>query len=169
MQFQSNEPDTIFQKVGFWENKNFNYFNLCFSLGVMILTVLSWPVGALVRKHYGRPLDLSPLDRKLRLGARWVCVLFIFFFVGWVGVITWGVGDFINLMTAVGPWILRFGVLGVICVLGTILVCVNAFRSWKTPGRWIWAKLHDTALALSCVGLTLFSLTWKLMNFNVHY
>jgi hypothetical protein len=72
-------------------------------------------------------------------------------------------------MTAVGPWILCFGVLGVICVLGTILVCVNAFRSWKTPGKWIWAKLHDTALALSCVGLTLFSLTWKLMNFNTHY
>ena len=169
MQFQANEPDIVFQKVGFWENKNLNYANLIFSLGVMILTLLLWPVGALVRKHYAHPLDLSPLDRKLRFGVRLVCLLFISFFVGWAGVITWGVGDFINLMTAVGPWILRFGVLGVICVLGTIVVCVNAFRSWKAPGRWIWAKLHDTAIALSCVGLTLFSITWKLMNFNLHY
>jgi CubicO group peptidase (beta-lactamase class C family) len=169
MQFQSNEPDAIFQKVGFWENKDFNFANLILSLGVMILTVVLWPVGALVRKHYGRPLDLSPLDRKLRLGVRLVCLLFIIFFLGWAGVFVWCLGDFITLMTAAGPWILCFGILGVMCVLGTILVCVNAFRSWKTTGRWIWAKLHDTALALSCVGLTLFSLTWKLMNFNLHY
>ena len=39
MQFQSKEPDIVFQKVGFWENKNFNYTNLIFSFGVIILTV----------------------------------------------------------------------------------------------------------------------------------
>jgi len=169
MQFQSDEPDVIFQKVGFWENKNFNYANLVISLGVIILTVALWPVGAPLRKHYGRPLDLSPLDRKLRLGVRLVCILFISFFVNWAGVLLWVIQSYLRLMTALVHWILCFGVLRVMCVLGTILVCVNAFRSWKTPGRWIWAKLHDTALALSCVGLTLFSITWKLMNFNVHY
>jgi len=169
MQFQSNEPDIVFQKVGFWENKNFNYANLILSLGVIIPTVVLWPVGTLVRKHYGRPLDLSPLERKLRFGVRLVCVLFIGFFVGWAGVFLWALQNFLRMMTSVGPWILCLGVLGVICVLGTILVCVNAFRSWKMPGTWIWVKLHDAALALSCVGLTLFSLTWKLMNFNMHY
>ena len=169
MQFQSDAPDVILQKAGFWENKDFNYANLILSLGVMILTVVAWPVGTLVRKHYGRPLDPSPLDRKLRLGARLVCILFISFLVGWAGVLLWAIQSYLRVMTALVPWILCFGVLGVMCVLGTILVCVNAFRSWKTPGRWIWTKLHDTALALSCIGLTLFSITWKLMNFNVHY
>jgi CubicO group peptidase (beta-lactamase class C family) len=169
MQFQSDAPDIIFQKVGFWENKYFNYANLILSLGVMIMTVVLWPVGTLVRKHYGRPLNLSPLDRKLRLGVRLVCLLFIGLFVGWAGVLLWAVQSYLRLMTALVPWILCFGVLGVICVLGTILVCVNAIRSWIAPNRWIWIKLHDTALALACVGLTLFSLTWKLMNFNVHY
>ena len=90
MQFQSDAPDIIFQKVGFWENKNFNYANLILSLGVIILTVVLWPVGTLVRKHYGHPLDLSPLDRRLRLAVRLVCILFISFFVGWAGVLRVG-------------------------------------------------------------------------------
>jgi hypothetical protein len=48
-------------------------------------------------------------------------------------------------------------------------VCLNAFRSWSTPSRWIWTKLHDTLLALGCLALVWFALTWNLMNFNIHY
>jgi hypothetical protein len=45
----------------------------------------------------------------------------------------------------------------------------EAFRSWSTPNRWLWTKLHDTALALACLGLVWFAITWNLMNFNMHY
>jgi len=45
----------------------------------------------------------------------------------------------------------------------------NAFRSWSTSGRWIWAKVHDVVLAIACIGLVWFLLNWKLMNFNVHF
>ena len=52
---------------------------------------------------------------------------------------------------------------------GAVLACVNALRSWSTPNRWIWTKLHDTALALACLSLVWFAITWNLMNFNIHY
>ena len=92
MQFQMDWPIFIFQKVGFWENKYFNYTLAIFGLVMVVLTVLLWPVGALIRKHYGRPLDLTPLQRKLRLGVRLVCILFIIFLGGWMAVLTKGMG-----------------------------------------------------------------------------
>jgi CubicO group peptidase (beta-lactamase class C family) len=168
MQFQLDWPFFVFQKVGFWENKYFNYTVAIFGLLMVVLTVLLWPVGALIRKHYGRSLDLTPLDRKLRLGVRLVCILFICFFGGWVTVLATGMA-FVDVMNALDLWIICLGILGVLCAFGAVLVCVNAFRSWNAPNRRIWAKLHDTALALACLGLVLFSLTWNLMNFNIHY
>ncbi len=168
MQFQMDFPFFIFQKVGFWENEYFNYTLAIFGLTMVVLTVVFWPVGALIRKHYGRPLDLSPLDCKLRLGVRLVCILFIGLFGGWLTVLSLATAS-ITAVNALAPWIILFGILGVICVLGTILVCVNAFRIWSAPNRWIWTKLYETALALACLGLVWFAFTWNLMNFNIHY
>ncbi len=168
MQFQLDWPIFIFQSVGFWENKYFNYTLAIFGLTMVILTVLLWPVGWLIRKHYGRPLDLTPLDCKLRLGVRLVCILFIGLFGGWLAVLSLATSSPGGVNT-LAPWIIVFGILGVICVLGAILACVNAFRNWSAPNRWIWTKLYETALALACLCLVWFAFTWNLMNFNIHY
>ena len=168
MQFQLDFPFFIFQKVGFWENKYFNYTLAIYGLVMVVLTLVLWPVGALIRKHYGRPLELSPLERKLRLWVRLVCVLFIIFFGGWLTVLATAMSS-AGAINALAPWIVCFGILGVLCVFGAVFVCVNAFRTWSVPNRWIWTKLHDTALALSCLGLVWFAITWNLMNFNIHY
>ena len=168
LQFQLDWPFFIFQKVDFWEKKYFNYTLAIFGLVMVVLTVLLWPVGALIRKHYGRPLDLSPLERKLRLSVRFVCILFICFFGGWLAVLAKAMAD-PSAINALAPWIICFGILGLLCACGAILACVNAFRSWSVPNRWIWTQLHDTALALACLGLVWFAITWNLMNFNIHY
>jgi hypothetical protein len=161
-------PFFVFQRVGFSENKYFNYTLAIFGLIMVVLTVLLWPVGALIRKHYGRPLDLNPLERKLRLGVRLVCILFICFFGGWLAVLAIALAS-ISAINALAPWIIFLGILGVLSAFGSLLVCVNAFRTWSTPNRWIWTKLHETALALGCLGLVWFAITWNLMNFNIHY
>jgi len=166
-QFQVEIPVFIFQKVGFFENKYVSLTVLIFGLVVVVLTLLLWPVGALIRKHYARPLELAAPDRRQRLVVRLVCALFTILFFGWVIVLS-SAND-INGINSLPPWVIVFGILGVLCSLGTILVVLNAARSWTTAGRWIWAKLHDLLLALACLGLVWFLLEWKLMNFNVHF
>jgi CubicO group peptidase (beta-lactamase class C family) len=166
-QFQVEIPVFIFQQTGLLENKYFNFVILIFGLAVVALTVLLWPVGALIRRHYALPLTLEPPERRQRLFVRLVCVLFLVLFVGWVAVLS--KTDDITAINALPHWVVVFGIVGVLCSLGTILVVLNAFRSWRTAGRWIWAKLHDVMLAFACVGLVWFLLYWKLMNFNVHF
>jgi CubicO group peptidase (beta-lactamase class C family)/uncharacterized membrane protein YhdT len=166
-QFQLDYPFFIFQKVGLLQNKTFNMVVLFYGLGVVALTVLLWPVAGIVRKHYGKPLNYEPADKKRRLMVRFVCILFIVFFVGWMIVLS--LSDDPNGINGLPPWIIVFGILGVVCTIGTMLVCVNALRGVAEPSRWIWTKVHDVALAVACLGLVWLAFYWHLMNFNVHY
>jgi len=166
-QFQILIPVFIFQQAGLSENKYFNYFILASGLIIVCLTVLLWPVGALLRKHYNHPLPLTPSERRLRLITRLVCILFLALFIGWLVVLS--MADDITAINALPHWVVIFGFVGLLCTLGTLLVILNALRSVRTSGRWAWAKLHDLLLAAACIGLVWFLLNWKLMNFNVHF
>ena len=135
--------------------------------GCGVLTLVLWPVGALdsqtlwpsagsrsagAQAAAWRAVGLHPLHHvfcRLAGGS--------------------GIGHNDTALNALPPWIVFLGILGVLCACGAVLACVNAFRSWSAPNRWIWTKLHDTALALACVGLVWFAITWNLMNFNIHY
>ena len=167
LQLQIDWPIFIFQKVGLLENKMFNLGVLIFGLGMVGLTVLFWPIAAMIRKHYGQKLGYEPPDSRLRLVVRLVCVLFLAFLGGWLSVLS--LVDDPKGVNGLPPWIILFGILGVLCVIGTIPVCINAFRGLRAPGRWIWTKLYDLLLAIACVGLVWFALKWNLMNFNLHY
>jgi len=166
-QFQLDYPFFIFQKVGLFENKTFNIAVLCFGIGVLALTILLWPVAAIIRKHYGKPLGYAPADNRRRLLVRLVCILLLVFYIGWLTALS--LADDPNGINGLPPWIIVFGLLGVLSAIGTILVCVNAFRSFRDPGRWLWTRLHDFALAIACLGLIWFAFAWHLMNFSIHY
>jgi CubicO group peptidase (beta-lactamase class C family) len=166
-QFQLDYPFFIFQKVGLVESKTFNVVLLSFGLGVVALTILLWPVAAIVRKHYGKPLNYPPADNKRRLLVRFVCILLLVFYIGWV--IMLSLLDDLSSINRLPPWIIVLGILGVISAIGTVFVCVNAFGSVREPSRWLWTKLHDLALALACLGLIWLAFAWHLMSFNVHY
>jgi fluoride ion exporter CrcB/FEX len=140
---------------------------LVFGLGVVGLTILLWPITAIVRKHYGKPLTFAASEKKMRLLVRIVCILLLIFYIGWFTVVS--LLDSPESFNSLPPWVIVFGILGAICTIGTILVWLNAVRSLQNPTRWIWAKLHDLVLALACLALIWFAFTWNLMNFNVHY
>jgi hypothetical protein len=73
-------------------------------------------------------------------------------------------------MTGLGRWITVFGVVGVLCSLGTILLWWKTVQSWKGTGAVSnWVKLHATVVSLACTALLWFALLWNLMNFNQHY
>jgi hypothetical protein len=167
LQFQIDWPIFIFQRTGFFEGEAFNLTELIFGLGMVILTLVLWPVAAIVRKHYGKPLEYTAAQKKARLLAHGVCLLFVAFYGGWLS--SFSLAKDPSGVNALAGWVIPFSILGVLCAIGTIFVCINAYRSLTASGRWIWTKLQDVALALACLGLVWFAITWKLMNFNPHF
>jgi hypothetical protein len=73
------------------------------------------------------------------------------------------------LSESLDPWIHLIQIIGVLGCLGALVAIYNAYRSWSDRGRWIWAKLADTFVALACLGLAWFMLAWDLLNFNLNF
>ncbi len=169
MQMQVGAPDEIFLQVDALQQKPLSYFVLIVGLSVVVLTLIFWPVAALIRKHYARPLQLSATERSLRVAERLVCILFCVLFFGWAAVFVVGLQEFVLIMTGLGRWIVVLGVVGVLCSLGTILLWWTAVKRWKGAGASVWTRVHGTAIALACTGLLWFAWLWNLMNFNLHY
>jgi len=71
----------------------------------MLLALIFWPLAAILRKHYGRPMSLAPKPRRLRLLVRIVCLFYLLFFVDFGVFIAMGLKD-IGLLSARGiPWL----------------------------------------------------------------
>jgi CubicO group peptidase (beta-lactamase class C family) len=162
-------PFMVFQNLQHpLDNKIFNFVVICFSLGVVLLTLLLWPVGAILRKHYGKPLTLSDQARRLRTLAHVVCFL-VLAFVIFLAVLSGkletpgGMGEHgdakIHLMQ----------VIGVLCGIGALVVIYGAAKSWSDPTQWRWYKIWNTLLALACVGFFWSISHWHLLNFSLRY
>jgi CubicO group peptidase (beta-lactamase class C family) len=169
MQMQVGEADEVFIQVDALQRKPLSYFVLIVGLAVVVLTLIFWPVAALVRRHYARPLQLSAAERSLRSVERVVCVLFCVLFFGWAAVFVVGFQEFVQIMTGLGRWIVVFGVVGILCAFGTVVLWRKVALVWKETAASLWIKLHGLVLALACAGLLWFALLWNLMNFNLHY
>ena len=80
-------PFFVGQRVGLFENNKILLPVIGISLLIMLLTLLLWPVAWFVRRHYGHKLELTPLERRLRIAVRSVFVLDLFFIVAMTGLV----------------------------------------------------------------------------------
>lgn len=167
LQFQMDFPVFIFQRVGAWQSKPLQMTFLIFGLGISLLTVILWPVAALVRKHYGKKLEFAPGEARSRRFVRLLCILNVLVFVGWLLVISRF--SSITGLNNLKPLLVVVELLGLLAGVGSIVAILHAFRTLSIPGRWIWTKLHELAIALACVSLLLFLYTWSMINFNFRY
>ena len=162
-------PFMVFQKLqNPLDHKILNYAVICFSLGVVLLTLLLWPVAAVLRKHYGKPLTLSDQARRLRTLTHVECFL-VLAFVVWLAVLS-GKLETPGGMGAHGDAKIHFmQVIGVLCGIGALVVIFNAAKSWTDATQWRWYQIWNTLLAVACVGFFWSIYHWHLLNFNLRY
>jgi CubicO group peptidase (beta-lactamase class C family)/fluoride ion exporter CrcB/FEX len=167
LQLVPNFPAVIYQRASFLHDQRHNQPLLIGCLIIMALTLLFWPIGALIRRHYHQRLEMETPQRRGRLWIRLVCALNIIFVVAMlqtfsnadVGAFNEKLDLHINLIQAVG-------VLG---ALGTLLVLIACLRSWRDPNQWVWAKVWNLLVLLACIGFTWFLLYWNLLDFSKNY
>jgi len=167
-EFSIDYPFFVFKQVGLLDNKYLNYAILFPCVGVIALFVLFWPIASSTRWHYGRPLELTPGEKRLRLVVRIICILDLFFVGAWLFSLS-RTDDISNLSRKMDPLLYLLQTLGVLAAIGTLVVIFHAFQSWTKSNHWIWSRIFDAALALACVGFTWFIWHWNLINFNLHY
>jgi CubicO group peptidase (beta-lactamase class C family) len=119
------------------------------SLGLVVLTLLFWPVAVLVRRRYGRPLFTSTLDRVLYVLTRLVCLLQVVFLLLIVFPLTMADKNIGFIGDGIDPWLSTAHVLGWIVSAGLLAVAFSVVRSWRAEGLGWWARVHSTLLLIA--------------------
>jgi len=162
-------PFFVGQRVGLLENGKFLLTVLGISLGLMLLTLILWPVAWFVRRHFGRKLELTPKERWLRLGVRIVFLLDLIFVVSLFSLVAYG-STHLELFSDRGAkWFYLVQFIGVLGAIGTIVVLLNAVFAWMSKQRTIWARLRATVLLLACLGVLWFCFAGNLLHFSSTY
>jgi len=162
-------PFFVYQPVPALKNQNLNLGILIFAAVIFVLTLLFWPLNAMLRSHYRYRAELTPQYRRLRVWMRWVCALNLVFLAGFAA---WLMSAEDNIGLLSSHFDLKLHLLQVIGVLGLIgaLVEINyCVRSWSEGTLWFWTKVWNTLLMLACVGYAFFLLNWHMLNFRLNY
>ncbi len=167
--FYMDYPFMVFLRVdSLFDKKGFNFFVIGFSLTVIALTILLWPVAAMFRSHYAKPLTLDDGAKRLRLLVRLDCIAALVFIVGFVSILN-GLESLKISAEGLDIWIHLLQVVGVLTGFGALLALLNAVKSWGDSAQWLWYKIWSTLQAFACVGFFWFIFHWHFLNLHLNY
>lgn len=167
--FYLDYPFMDFQRVdNTLDEQTLNYIIVGFTLSVVVLSIIFWPIAAGLRKHYAKPLALSPGAMRLRMLVRLICFGIVIFVVCEL--------TFVNKLSSLSGmaertdiWVHLLQVFGLLVGLSSLIAIYNCLKSWGDAGQWFWAKLWNTFLAISAVSFFWFIYHWHLLNFHLNY
>lgn len=160
-------PIMVFERLSLWRSLSLPL--LVASLAVLLLTLLAWPVSALVRRHYGVAYGLSGADARAHRVARLAALAVFVSIAGAIGFVVAMLNDLE--MTGSGSDVtinaLRLFAL-VALPVGAALSAWNAWHVWRSRRRWL-AKLWALLLALACLFLLWVGLAHHLIGYGAYY
>jgi CubicO group peptidase (beta-lactamase class C family) len=169
MQMVLPYPFFVGQKAGMFQNGKVLLIVLSVSLGLMLLTLIFWPVGWFVRRHYGYKFELSRTERLLRILVRIVFALDLIFIASLIGLTMYGLTHLDVFSDRGITWFRIIQTVGVIGAIGTLVVLANAVVAWIGKRASIWGKLQATILLLACLGVLWFAFAGNLLRFSSTY
>ena len=162
-------PFFIGQRVSGLQNGKLLLTVLGVSLGLMLLTLILWPVAWFVRRHYDRTLELSPVERLLRLVVRLVFLLDLIFVAALFGLTVYGLNHLEVFSDQGAKWFRLIQIIGILGAVGTLAALFNAALAWIGKRRSIWGKLSATIMLLACLGVLWFAFAGNLLRFSSTY
>jgi hypothetical protein len=157
------------QAVGKMQNGKLLLLVMGVSLFIMLLTLILWPIGWIVRRHYGHKLELTAAERLLRFGVRIVFILDLVFIAAFLLLLTYGFTHLEILSSQGVKWFYLVQAIGVVGAIGTLVALLNAVFSLKSKRKRIWGKLASMIMLLACLGLLWFSFAGNLLHFTSNY
>ena len=168
MRMAVDYPFMVFDKAPWYEAKIFNRVILYGVLGVLLLTVLLWPVGALVRWHYARRLNLAPGENRPRLLVRIASIVVLIFALAWLQMLS-SLSDISSLTSARDPLFRLIQLLGWLGVIGTLAALWYGWDALRRPHWWWFNRVHAVSLAVAFVAFTWFVYHWHMLAFSSKY
>jgi CubicO group peptidase (beta-lactamase class C family) len=139
------------------------------AMGVLLLTLLSWPVRALARWSHKKPFPYEggrALAHRIAPAASLLAVAYI---GGWVGFVLWLMESLSsNSGGASTTGLTVLYVLGILPVLALAGAAFANFSLWRGPSTW-FAKIWGVVLLLSLVVILWFAAAMNFFSFQFNY
>ena len=159
----------VFQRVAWWQAPPVFLTMLFGSLVVLLLTVLAWPVSALVRRHYRVKHALPARDARAHRWIRLASLAVLLAMGGMVAMVFAMMSDLGMMSPDADAMVIAMRVLATIIVpLGAAIAVWNAWVVLRGP-RSMWAKLWSLVLAAAFLALLWVGFACHVFGFNANY
>ncbi|HEX4388986.1 MAG TPA: serine hydrolase domain-containing protein [Steroidobacteraceae bacterium] len=167
--FDELSPFMVFDRVPWYQNAAWLRPLLSVSVAALLLTVLLWPVSALVRRSFRAPLLLDPVSLRAYRLSKIAAVAILGGLLLWCVIFALMLKDTNNLSSRL-DWLLWLAeIFGTIAFIGgTALMLWNLKTVWQGARRWP-AKVWSVVLSVSALGVLWAAFAFKLISFGTHY
>ena len=146
-----------------------NFYFLVFTLVMLALTVVFWPVKAVLRWRYDRPLALAHGARLLYRLTRVIALVDLVFLAGFPLAFAMLSENLAGSPPGI-DWIFRgLQVLGVIGVVGTVAPLAELAIALRDPARPWWTKATDLLIAVAALATVWFAFSQNLLTLGLRY
>ncbi|MGH8042416.1 MAG: serine hydrolase [Rudaea sp.] len=164
-----SDPVMVMQPVHGLEQHGWFALLTKIAIAVLLLTLLVWIGGAIVRRRFGRTLPFAPKQSSLRLASRIGVILQLAVVVGWLILLVAFSNPLGLFHTDYGGWLILLYALGVLGIVGGIAIVLEAgWRIARGPGGML-CRAGETVLALCAIYGIWAILAYGLANFNSHF
>lgn len=139
------------------------------STAVVLLTLLAWPAGVLLRFRRKEPWSLGGSDRRKYLVVRLVLLIDTIVMSAYAALWFVGGDDLTILNDALDPLLLVLYALAWLGAFGAIPVLWVATQFWLNGGISLWSRIHHALIAASTVAIAYFFITFHLAGAALNY
>ncbi len=148
---------------------SWNLWLLIATGAVLALTIAFWPVKAVLRWRYERPLPLMGRARLLYRLTRVVALLDLIFLAGFPLVFIVMVMHFASMSPDI-DWVFRgLQLVGLIGVVGTAVPVAEFAVAIRDPARPWWTKASDLLIVLAALATVWFAFSQHLLTVSLKY
>src|SRR6266851_580306 len=169
MQMITEDQIEIFQRVSWNENKTVLSVALGFAVFVFALTLLLWPVGALLRRHYNHKLNLSPQERRLRLLVKLACAVDLGALIAFAAILAYGFSNLSLFSDRFDPWLRILQLVFLVGVFGTVLILYGSYRMSRVAGAGLWSRFYAEGLVLASLIFIWFVSVSRILQLSLKY
>ena len=162
-------PFMVFEPVPWWRSSGWLLPMVIGGMSALLLTVLAWPISALVRRRYGVRYELTGRDAKAHRRVRIAALIVLAVIFAAIGLLVAMFSDFDNLSPKNDVFVHLLRLLAAIVLpIGAIVGAWNAFGVLSSRRRWT-AKLWSIVLAASFIVLLWAGYAFSLMGYSAFY
>jgi hypothetical protein len=136
---------------------------------ILLLTFLSWPINALVRRHYGRTLPFEGRDRVFYRVSRIAAGLLPLLLLYWLYMLSKIGSGLVKLAFGIDGMLMVLYLLGVVAIVGALFLVFRAALVWRDERFGWWGRIANTGAALGALMLVWALLAFNLVSFSTNY